>query len=131
MTSYPNGNNRGVEMSVIGYRGYAIVKRTGNVQVGSNTCDTRDSCTAAEIAKGRLGHYGYGTEMYPYLASYSATTNDELVLRRDLVVLMVVFIVVVMLVISTFLFTLLEKAVLILELNIVRYLMKKIHMVII
>ena len=78
MTSYPNGNNRGVEMSVIAYRGYAILKRTGNVQVGSNTCDTRDSCTAAEIAEGRLGHYGYGTEMYPYLASYSATTNDEL-----------------------------------------------------
>ena len=78
MTSYPNGNNRGVEMSVIAYRGYAILKRTGNVQVGSDTCDTRDSCTAAEIAKGRLGHYGYGTEMYPYLASYSATTNDEL-----------------------------------------------------
>ena len=78
MTSYPNGNNRGVEMSVIGNRGYAILKRTGNVQVGSDTCDTRDSCTAAEIAKGRLGHYGYGTEMYPYLASYSATTNDEL-----------------------------------------------------
>ena len=78
MTSYPNGNNRGVEMSVIGYLGYAILKRTGNVQVGSDTCDTRDSCTAAEIAKGRLGHYGYGTEMYPYLASYSATTNDEL-----------------------------------------------------
>ena len=78
MTSYPNGNNRGVEMSVIANRGYAILKRTGNVQVGSDTCDTRDSCTAAEIAKGRLGHYGYGTEMYPYLASYSATTNDEL-----------------------------------------------------
>ena len=78
MTSYPNGNNRGVEMSVIANRGYAIVKRTGNVQVGSDTCDTRDGCTAAEIAKGRLGHYGYGTEMYPYLASYSATTNDEL-----------------------------------------------------
>lgn len=78
MTSYPNGNNRGVEMSVIGYRGYAIIKRTGNVQVGSNTCDTRDSCTAAEIAEGKLGHYGYGTEMYPYLASYSATTNNEL-----------------------------------------------------
>ena len=78
MTSYPNGNNRGVEMSVIGYLGYAILKRTGNVQVGSNTCDTRDSCTAAEIAEGRLGHYGYGTEMYPYLASYSATTNTEL-----------------------------------------------------
>ena len=78
MTSYPNGNNRGVEMSVIANRGYAILKRTGNVQVGSNTCDTRDSCTAAEIAEGRLGHYGYGTEMYPYLASYSATTNDEL-----------------------------------------------------
>ena len=78
MTSYPNGNNRGVEMSVIAYLGYAILKRTGNVQVGSDTCDTRDSCTAAEIAKGRLGHYGYGTEMYPYLASYSATTNDEL-----------------------------------------------------
>ncbi len=78
MTSYPNGNNRGVEMSVIANRGYAIVKRTGNVQVGSDTCDTRDSCTAAEIAEGRLGHYGYGTEMYPYLASYSATTNDEL-----------------------------------------------------
>ena len=78
MTSYPNGNNRGVEMSVIGYLGYAILKRTGNVQVGSNTCDTRDGCTAAEIAEGRLGHYGYGTEMYPYLASYSATTNDEL-----------------------------------------------------
>ena len=78
MTSYPNGNNRGVEMSVIGYLGYAILKRTGNVQVGSNTCDTRDGCTAAEIAEGRLGHYGYGTEMYPYLASYSATTNNEL-----------------------------------------------------
>ena len=78
MTSYPNGNNRGVEMSVIANRGYAILKRTGNVQVGSDTCDTRDSCTAAEIAKGRLGHYGYGAEMYPYLASYSATTNDEL-----------------------------------------------------
>ena len=78
MTSYPNGNNRGVEMSVIANLGYAILKRTGNVQVGSDTCDTRDSCTAAEIAKGRLGHYGYGTEMYPYLASYSATTNDEL-----------------------------------------------------
>ena len=78
MTSYPNGNNRGVEMSVIATLGYAILKRTGNVQVGSDTCDTRDSCTAAEIAKGRLGHYGYGTEMYPYLASYSATTNDEL-----------------------------------------------------
>ena len=78
MTSYPNGNNRGVEMSVIANRGYAILKRTGNVQVGSDTCDTRDSCTAAEIAEGRLGHYGYGTEMYPYLASYSATTNDEL-----------------------------------------------------
>ena len=78
MTSYPTGNNKGVEMSVIGNRGYAIVKRTGNVQVGSNTCDTRDSCTAAEIAEGRLGHYGYGTEMYPYIASYSATTNDEL-----------------------------------------------------
>ena len=78
MTSYPNGNNRGVEMSVIANLGYAILKRTGNVQVGSNTCDTRDSCTAAEIAEGRLGHYGYGTEMYPYLASYSATTNDEL-----------------------------------------------------
>ena len=78
MTSYPNGSNRGVEMSVIANRGYAILKRTGNVQVGSDTCDTRDSCTAAEIAKGRLGHYGYGTEMYPYLASYSATTNDEL-----------------------------------------------------
>ena len=76
MTSYPNGNNRGVEMSVIANRGYAILKRTGNVQVGSDTCDT--SCTGAEIAKGRLGHYGYGTEMYPYLASYSATTNDEL-----------------------------------------------------
>lgn len=78
MTSYPTGNNKGVEMSVIGNRGYAIFKRTGNVQVGSNTCDTRDSCTAAEIAEGRLGHYGYGTEMYPYIASYSATTNTEL-----------------------------------------------------
>ena len=78
MTSYPTGNNKGVEMSVIGKRGYAIFKRTGNVQVGSNTCDTRDSCTAAEIAEGRLGHYGYGTEMYPYIASYSATTNTEL-----------------------------------------------------
>lgn len=78
MTSYPTGNNKGVEMSVIGYRGYAVLKRTGNVQVGSDTCDTRDSCTAAEIAEGRLGHYGYGTEMYPYLASYSATTNTEL-----------------------------------------------------
>ena len=78
MTSYPNGNNRGVEMSVIANRGYAILKRTGNVQVGSDTCDTRDSCTAAEIAEGKLGHYGYGTEMYPYLASYSATTNNEL-----------------------------------------------------
>ena len=77
MTSYPTGNNKGVEMSVIGNRGYAIIKRTGNVQVGSDTCDTRDSCTAAEIAKGRLGHYGYGTEMYPYIASYSATTNTE------------------------------------------------------
>lgn len=78
MTSYPYGNNRGVEMSVIANRGYAIVKRTGNVQVGSDTCDTRDNCTAAEIAEGKLGHYGYGTEMYPYVASYSATTNNEL-----------------------------------------------------
>ncbi|MDY5996771.1 MAG: InlB B-repeat-containing protein, partial [Bacilli bacterium] len=75
---YPSGNNRGVEMSVIANLGYAILKRTGNVQVGSDTCDTRDNCTAAEIAEGRLGHYGYGTEMYPYLASYSATTNDEI-----------------------------------------------------
>ncbi len=75
---YPSGNNRGVEMSVIANRGYTILKRTGNVQVGSDTCDTRDGCTAAEIAEGRLGHYGYGTEMYPYLASYSATTNDEI-----------------------------------------------------
>lgn len=78
MTSYPTGNNNGIEMSVIGNRGYAVLKRTGNVQVGSDTCDTRDSCTAAEIAEGRLGHYGYGTEMYPYLASYSATTNTSI-----------------------------------------------------
>ena len=75
---YPSGNNKGVEMSVIGNRGYAIMKRNGNVMVGHDYCATRDNCTADEIAEGRLGHYGYGTEMYPYVASYSATTNDEI-----------------------------------------------------
>ena len=74
---YPSGNNKGVEMAVIGYYGYAALKRTGNIQVGSPVCATRDSCTADEIAEGSLGHYGYGTEMYPYLASYSATTNTN------------------------------------------------------
>ena len=74
---YPSGNNKGVEMAVIGNYGYAALKRTGNIQVGSPVCATRDSCTAAEIEEGSLGHYGYGTEMYPYLASYSATTNNN------------------------------------------------------
>ena len=74
---YPSGNNKGVEMAVIGYYGYAALKKTGNIQIGSPVCATRDSCTAAEIREGSLGHYGYGTEMYPYLASYSATTNTN------------------------------------------------------
>ena len=77
-SSYPTNDSTGIEMSVIGYRGYGITKVTGNIQVGSFVCATRDNCTAAEIKEGRLGHYGYGYEMYPYIASYSATTNDEL-----------------------------------------------------
>ncbi len=77
-SSYPTNDSTGVEMSVIGYLGYGIMKITGNIQVGSLVCATRDNCTAAEIEEGRLGHYGYGYEMYPYIASYSATTNNEL-----------------------------------------------------
>ena len=77
-SSYPTNDSTGVEMSVIGYLGYGIMKITGNIQVGSLVCATRDNCTAAEIKEGRLGHYGYGYEMYPYIASYSATTNNEL-----------------------------------------------------
>lgn len=77
-SSYPTNDSTGVEMSVIGYLGYGIMKITGNIQVGSFVCATRDNCTAAEIEEGRLGHYGYGYEMYPYIASYSATTNNEL-----------------------------------------------------
>ncbi len=77
-SSYPTNDSTGVEMSVIGYLGYGIMKITGNIQVGSPVCATRDNCTAYEIKKGSLGHYGYGYEMYPYIASYSATTNDEL-----------------------------------------------------
>ena len=77
-SSYPTNDSTGIEMSVIGYLGYGIMKITGNIQVGSPVCATRDNCTADEIKKGSLGHYGYGYEMYPYIASYSATTNDEL-----------------------------------------------------
>ena len=77
-SSYPTNDSTGIEMSVIGYRGYGITKVTGNIQVGSLLCATRDNCTADEIRDGDLGHYGYGYEMYPYIASYSATTNDEL-----------------------------------------------------
>ena len=77
-SSYPTNDSTGIEMSVIGYLGYGIMKITGNIQVGSPLCATRDNCTAYEIKEGSLGHYGYGYEMYPYIASYSATTNDEL-----------------------------------------------------
>ena len=77
-SSYPTNDSTGVEMSVIGYLGYGITKITGNIQVGSPVCATRDNCTADEIKEGCLGHYGYGYEMYPYIASYSATTNNEL-----------------------------------------------------
>ena len=77
-SSYPTNDSTGIEMSVIGYLGYGIMKITGNIQVGSPVCATRDNCTADEIKDGCLGHYGYGYEMYPYIASYSATTNDEL-----------------------------------------------------
>jgi len=77
-SSYPTNDSTGVEMSVIGYLGYGITKITGNIQVGSPVCATRDNCTADEIKYGCLGHYGYGYEMYPYIASYSATTNNEL-----------------------------------------------------
>ena len=77
-SSYPTNDSTGIEMSVIGYLGYGITKITGNIQVGSPVCATRDNCTADEIKDGCLGHYGYGYEMYPYIASYSATTNNEL-----------------------------------------------------
>ena len=77
-SSYPTNDSTGIEMSVIGYLGYGIMKITGNIQVGSPVCATRDNCTADEIKDGCLGHYGYGYEMYPYIASYSATTNNEL-----------------------------------------------------
>lgn len=74
---YPSGNNTGVEMSVIAMKGYAIEKKSGNVQVGNNYCATRNSCTSSEISSGKIGHYGYGTEMYPYVASYYYTHNSS------------------------------------------------------
>lgn len=75
---YPSDNNIGVEMTVISTFGDAIVKNKGDVQVGNYLCSTRDGCTSDEISSGKMGHYGYGTEMYPYLASYSSTTNSSL-----------------------------------------------------
>ena len=77
-STYPSGNNKGVEMSVIANLGYAIMQKNSNVQIGNWYCATRDNCTSTEISEGKMGHYGYGTEMYPYLASYSATNNTSL-----------------------------------------------------
>ena len=77
-STYPSGNNKGVEMSVIANLGYAIWQVNSNVQIGNWYCATRDNCTSTEISEGKMGHYGYGTEMYPYLASYSATNNTSL-----------------------------------------------------
>lgn len=77
-STFPSGNNKGVEMSVIAKYGYAIWQANSNVQIGNWYCNTRDNCTSTEISEGKMGHYGYGTEMYPYLASYSATLNTSL-----------------------------------------------------
>ncbi len=68
----------GVEMTVIGSQGYAITKSGGgSTQIGNHFCSTYGSCTSTETSDGKYGYYGSGNEMYPFIATYSPTTNPD------------------------------------------------------